>query len=373
MQAFFKRCAAVATIVVVAVIAGAPPTLGQGGPPTIVRVDATRMEQAEQSMPVIGRLVAKRAGDVAARSEGLVESLLADVGDRVEANAIVATLKRDLLTAERDRRAAETVAAESAVTAARAELGLRRQEFSRLERLKKSPAFSVGQFDDKSIEVQMARSMLAEAQGNLSQSRAQVQLAEIALEDAEIRAPYAGVVTRTHVEIGEYVQVGEPIIRLVDDSDLEIEADVPGIRQGALAPGVEVIAEVLDTRFPATVRAVLPEENQRTRTRIVRFVSDFDGVGNLAANQDVIVRIPVGSQSEVLTVHKDAVLHRGGRYEVFVAINGTATLRPVDIGEAIGTRFEVRDGLMEGDLVVVRGNERLFPGQPITVGNEPKG
>lgn len=65
-------------------------------------------------------------------------------------------------------------------------------------------------------------------------------------------------------------------------------------------------------------------------------------------------------------MHKDAVLNRGGSQLVYVAVDGIAEVRPVELGIAVGERFEVVSGLRPGDLVVVRGNERLRPGQPIT-------
>ncbi len=368
----FRRVLA-AVVILVGVCAGAS-LAATAEQPTVVRVDPVRTETAEQTIPVIGRLIANQAGDVAARADGLVEALSVDVGDRVAAGDVIARLNIDRLTAERDLRVAEAEAAAAAVTAAQAELDLRRQEYERLAGLRESPAFSLGQFDDKAREVQIARSRLAGARGNLARARAQAHLAEIALEDARIRAPYDGVVTYTHAEVGEYIDVGDPIVRLVDDSALEIEADVPGTRLNALTPGATVGAEIAGTRVTATVRAVLPEENPQTRTRVVRLVADLAADNDFAANQDVIIHVPLGRERDVLTVHKDAVLHRGGRYEVFVVgDDGTAQLRPVSIGDAIGTRFVVRDGLAEEDLVVVRGNERLYPGQPIAVGNPPQG
>ena len=74
--------------------------------------------------------------------------------------------------------------------------------------------------------------------------------------------------------------------------------------------------------------------------------------------------IPAGEIRDVLTVHKDAVMNRSGQM-VVLNDGGKATFRQVKLGEAVGVRFVVLDGLKEGDQVVVRGNERLRPGQAI--------
>ena len=117
----------------------------------------------------------------------------------------------------------------------------------------------------------------------------------------------------------------------------------------------------------ARVRAVVPAENTQTRTRKVRFVPEFPpGTKGLASNQSVTLQLPVGRNGNVVTVHKDAILNRKGDNLVFLVEDGKAVSRPVRLGEAVGSRFIVLGGLQPGDLVVVRGNERLIPGQAIS-------
>ena len=79
--------------------------------------------------------------------------------------------------------------------------------------------------------------------------------------------------------------------------------------------------------------------------------------------------MPLGPAREVLSVHKDAVTRRGEQSLVFVVEKEIAKMRPVQLGEAIGERFEVLGGLRAGDAVVVRGNERLQPNAKVRVGN----
>ena len=87
--------------------------------------------------------------------------------------------------------------------------------------------------------------------------------------------------------------------------------------------------------------------------------------GQLAGNQSVTISVPISGDQKVLSVHKDAVLNRRGNDMVFVVVDGAAHPRNIAIGDAVGGRFVIRNGLKLGDVVVVRGNERLFPGQPV--------
>ena len=84
------------------------------------------------------------------------------------------------------------------------------------------------------------------------------------------------------------------------------------------------------------------------------------------------VLIPVGGSRNAVTVSKDAITQRNGQNMVFVSNNGRAQPRAVTTGEATGNRLVVLSGLRAGDLVVVRGNERLRPGQRLVdVGGAP--
>ena len=118
--------------------------------------------------------------------------------------------------------------------------------------------------------------------------------------------------------------------------------------------------------MPASVRAVVPDESPLTRTRSVRFTINLSvQERNLAANQSVVLAIPLGKEHDVVSVHKDAVINRKGKNIVFVVKDGVANIRTIRLGESIGTRFVVLDGLQTGDIVVVRGNERLRSGQKV--------
>lgn len=337
-----------------------------------VGVDAVIREDASQTVPVIGRLVARNAGVVSALVQGVVAEMAVHVGDRVEAGDILAVLSPDSLKWARELRAAEVHSAQANVANARAQAKLRAQELKRLENLRKSSAFSPARLEDAQQELVKATSDAARAEADLVRARANLELADIDLANAHVKAPYAGVVSATHTSVGTYLTKGQPVATLVDDQSLEIEADVPADRVQGLTPGTPVGVTIGHAETVAQVRAQVPEENPLTRTRKVRFTlpagmfSAGVGVGaGAAANQSVAIAIPAGPKREVVSVHKDAVINKGGRRMVFIVEDGKANVRPVQLGEAVGGRFIVLGGLQPGDQVVVRGNERLTPGQSV--------
>ena len=109
---------------------------------------------------------------------------------------------------------------------------------------------------------------VAEAEAQNMSARAKLRMFELDLRYTLIRAPYNGVVTGRHTIAGAYLKEGQPVVTLVSDEDLEFEADVPSNRISGLVSGVEVDFELEDkTRHRARVRAVVPVEDPRTRTR----------------------------------------------------------------------------------------------------------
>jgi len=332
-------------------------------PPMQVGVDAVIHQPFKQTVPVIGRFVARQTGIVAARTSGPVAEVRVEVGDRVKAGDVIAVLVKDLLKWRHALQKAEVAQYAAAVKTRKATTKLRRQELTRIE----TAAFPPARRDAKRQEVAVAESQAAEAEAKLGGARANMKITETNLSYAVVRAPYPGVVTKRHIEAGAYVKIGEPLVTLVNDTRLEIEAEVPAIRTAGLTPSTQVDAFINGTtRITARVRAVVPNENPQTRTRTVRFVPELPaGMKGLAGNQSVTLHLPAGTDGIVVTVHKDAVLSRKGKNLVYLAEDAKAALRSVRLGEAIGTRFIVLGGLLPGDLVVVRGNERLQPGQAI--------
>ena len=334
-----------------------------------VLVDSVDERAIDQTVPVLGRLVARQAGVVAVRVAERVVAIDVQVGDRVERGDILARLSDDRLESERRLWAAAVEGAKATVVRNRSFLTKARQAFSRHEQLEGSTAYRQDRAEDAARDVDVARAELARSEAELAAATARLGLVETALADATIRAPYDGVVTVEHLAAGAYARVGDPIVTLMNDSDVEIEADVPVDRLPALPPGTSVEAEVQNGGdIVVTVRAVVPEENPRTRTRAVRFTVEAGALDyTIAANQSVLLHIPIGGSRKVLTVSKDAIVRIGERSQVFVVIDGKALAKTVQLGESVGSRYQVLQGLLGGDTVVVRGNESLRSGQPVRV------
>ncbi|MGO1118553.1 efflux RND transporter periplasmic adaptor subunit [Rhodovibrionaceae bacterium A322] len=343
-----------------------------------VVVDEVRMAPLLQTTPVIGRLVAQDGGEVAARISGAVEKVYVSIGQEVAEGEVLALIDDAVIAARRDLAEAKQSAAEAAVRSRRAGLKIVRQELERIKGLKSSAAFSQARFEDQQATVAKAEAELIEVEHILTQAKAELDLAELNLFYTEVRSSYPGIITRKHTSSGAYVNVGDPVVSMVSNSDLEIEADMPFKLLRGVRTGTELQLQLADgSRHSASVRAIVPDENPLTRTRAVRFTPNFEATSmGLAPGQSATLQVPVGSSREVLTVAKDAVVPQTDGSIVFVAEaqknDEGATVykaapRKVQLGDALGDRFEVLSGLTNGDQAVIRGNERLRPGAALNI------
>lgn len=334
---------------------------------TTVGVDKVTMRVMNQIMPVSARLVARQSGVVAARINAPIEEVLVEIGDSVLNNQVLVRLDAARLLHQKELSTAELERANAALTTAQAQLNIVNQELKRLKRLKKSVAFNQARFDDKRLEVIKAQSGVVETEAAVRKAKADLALAQLDLNYSEIKAPYPGTITQRHVDRGAYVSVGQTVMTLTNTDNLEIEADISTDQIIALPPGTTITTLVNGTaRLKANVRAIVPEENPLTRTRAVRFTPDFDVKKyRLASNQTLSLEIPLGINKQILSVSKDAILDKKGNKMVFVVHEGKAVITAVKLGHASGSYFHVKSGLKEGDLVVIRGNERLRPNQAV--------
>ncbi|MDE0850783.1 efflux RND transporter periplasmic adaptor subunit [Yoonia sp.] len=337
------------------------------GRPAAVGVQAVETSVLSETVPVFAGVVTARSGAVAGRIAGYVESVQVLAGDTVAQGDLLVELNRELLTIRVDQSQAQIAEAQAGTVTAKARLDRSQIVFDRIEALRSTSAFSQGRFDDGQADLLEARSQLVEAQARETSAETRLAETQYQLERSQITAPFSGVILEVSTIPGAFIQAGTPVVRMLDTSAFEVRADVPARYVGSLMPGVEVAAQTEDgTVLTLSLRAVLPIEDPSTRTRAVLLTSTGNEGGSLVAvGQSLTVDIPIGAPREVLSVPKDALVQAPVGWTVYVVADDKAQPRNVTIGVALGNRYEVLDGLQPGDLVVVRGNERLRPGQDL--------
>ena len=347
-------------------------TVSQEKPAAVaVHVDAVVRSTTSQAVATIGRLVARQQGYVANRIAGTILEVHVEVGDAVNTGDIIALLDAEPLQIQVELAQGKLARSDAELATSRARLKLARQERDRLKKLQTTATTSKASYEDAMQNVLISEAKIEESRAAVQAQTTALKLAQLNLTYARIKAPFSGVITNRLVEIGTYVRTGDNLMKLVSAKSLEIESEVPSKYIDGLTPGDQLSAKLGSYNFKIIIRSIIPEENHLSRTRAVRFIPQWpDDIRQLAVNQSVSVAIPVGKSRQVISVHKDAVLKIRGSDTVYIVENDVAIPRQVVLGEAIGSRFEVKEGLKEGDLVVIRGNERLRPNTAVIMANK---
>lgn len=350
-----------------AMLVALPQTLAAQGGPAAVGVQEVETRVLSETVPVFAEVSTSREGSIAGRIAGNIERVNVLAGDRVQEGDVMVELSRELLAIRVAQSQAQIAEAQAGTDTARARLDQARIIFDRTAALRDTSAFSQGRFDDLQADLFQARSQLAEAQAREISAQAGLAETQYQLDRTSITAPFSGVVLEVSTIPGAFIQAGTPVVRLLDTSSFEVKANIPARYVDTLTKGDEVTADTeTGVQINLSLRAVLPVENPSTRTRTALFTTLDDMEPNLVAvGQSLTVNVPVGAAREVLSVPKDALVQARGGWTVYVAADGKAEPRTVSIGVPLGDRYEVLGGLAAGDLVVVRGNERLRPGQDI--------
>lgn len=191
----------------------------------------------------------------------------------------------------------------------------------------------------------------------------------------EVKAPASGRVLSVSAESEQVMQPGAPLMQIGDPADLEVEVDVLSsdavrIRQGAPAivrdwGGAPLRAEVARVDPVATTRvSALGIEEQRTGV-LLRLLDGPESRPGLGHGYRVTASIVVWEGRGLVTVPLGALFRSGQDWSVFVADNGTARLRIVEIGQRNADLAEVVSGLAAGETVILHPGDTVVDGRAI--------
>lgn len=285
-----------------------------------------------------GTIVGRRESVIAAETGGQVMQLLVNVGDVVRAGSPLVRLDDELLELE---------AARAQIAYDKAKL-----DFERVEKL----------YNQKSI----SDSELEGARLGMKAAEVQYRMSKKTFEDATIRAPFAGTVAAKFTEVGQMIERGQPVAQLVDVSNLKLTVDVSenDIDDVLIGAPVDILVEALGESYAGTVTAVGSRALNSSRT----FPVEIEVPGNDRLRSGMFARatVTLGVEDNSLLLPRAATLPDVGRTVVFLAKGDKAEKKAVKIIGSDGDRVAV-NGIMEGDTVIVTGNQMLSQGSKISL------
>lgn len=335
-------------------LAAVAPALGQDGmpafPPARVEVATAEVRDMAPVVDVTGTVVSLNDSRIAAEVTGVL-TWLADVGDKVDRGDVIARIDPRLIKVEVARAEANVARLES-------DYNYRSRQLERTRDLAAKNNASATLLDESIALRDQAQHQLADARATLERVRGD-------LARTEIRAAFAGHVTERLASVGEYIDVGEDVVRLVDTRRIEIALPASISVSRFVEPGVTVSVRNGETIREHVVRTVVPVGDVVSRMVEIRLEADDS---DWLVGTPVQVSLPSDTAVTTVAVPRDALVERGGRTFIYrVSDEGAAEQVAPEIRAVIGLWVGVAGGISEGDRIIVRGAERLMPGQPVDV------
>jgi RND family efflux transporter MFP subunit len=361
-----------------------------------VKTDAVREESVRRTLEVVGTLAAEDQVTVSSEVEGVVRRVLADLGDRVTSGQPLVELDREKLQYNLDQqraahaRALTRYGAPNAddlpqvedtpdVRRAAAELEQARQAFDRAAALNKRQLIAQQALDDADTAVRLKRAAYDTAlqevknlRTDIDASAAAMKLAERALRDTSIRAPFDGYVQQRMVSLGELVKAQMPVMSVVRVDPLKLRSEIPE----RMAPWVKVgqpltlrVDAYPDRSFSATVSRISPAVTTETRTFAFEALAP-NSEALLKPGTFARVRLETSLVEQVKTIPYAAMQYRYGVYRAFAAEGDRLEARELKTGDRVGDRMEILDGLDTADRVAVTDVDTLTDGMKIAVEGE---
>ncbi len=331
-----------------------------------------------------GYVTPRRRATIAAKITGRVTGVFFDEGTHVREGQLLSTLddsdaKRALDSAKADRDSAQAAIADFQVQLRNAEIIL-----GRAEKLQKAGVQTQEALDNASTAADSLKAKIDLAKRQVVGAEARISVAQQAVDNCTIRAPFEGIVVSKDAQVGEMVSpisagggfTRTGIATIVDMNSNEIEVDVNETYIARVEPGQPVTA-ILDAypdwEIPSRVRTIIPSADRQKATVKVRisFVKldprILPDMGIKVTFLGREVETKKGELAPSALVPKDAVREENGKKIVFLLKNDHVERRAVTTGGMRGDVAEILAGLAAGDTVVVKGPENLRDGQAVEI------
>jgi RND family efflux transporter MFP subunit len=257
------------------------------------------------------------------------------------------------------------------VRQARAALERARYDFLAYEQLVAHGDISKQQFDTARRAFEQAEARYQAAVENarnllavVEEKRAALALSRKNLADAEVVSPIAGAVKAKHASRGEYLQMGAPVVTIVQVNPLRLKLDVPEAFAPRIKSGQPVTVEVDSfpgREFQAVIKRINPSLDEKNRSLIAE--AEVKNIGGLL-RPGMFARAGVvsDSASTALMVPERAVISLAGVNKLFVVDGGRAIERPVKLGVRDGDMVEIVEGVRPGERVITTNTDKLQDG-----------
>jgi len=337
--------------------------------------------ESQAKLTSTGYVVPQRISRVGAKTPGRIKVMHVREGERVTPGMVLAELEGADLRAALHTAQARVLTARAQVQTAKAELADATQKAKRERKLATQGVGAAAAAEDLEARVLPAQKQVSAAEAAVKAAEAEVTAIEVNLDYLTVISPIGGVVTNKPSQVGELVGIqAASLVEITDFDSLMIETDVPEGRLHLITaktedhPGdpCEITLDAFPTeRYLGSVVEVAPKVNRAKATVTVKVAFDEPNaraLPDMAARVTFLSERPDKDQMNEparVIVPEVALTERDGNPVVFVLENGTAKMELVELGDQVGTGYELRKGPPAGAVVVREPSSALFDGQKV--------
>ena len=331
---------------------------------TVSYVTVTPQAEFSTNRVYAGTSRAARRAELGFKRGGEVATVMVDLGDSVAAGQLLAQLDTRALASDLRRAESEEVLAKANRRSASAQTELAANTERRVRALRANGNVSQQAFDEAHLQYRVSRAQLEVAQASLGRAQAAVEAMEVALSEAEIRAPFGGVIQARHVDEGSQIGPGSPALSLVETSKREAHIGIPESAVTSLTVGDAYTIIWQNVSASAQLRSLLPEVNPNTRTVTAVFTVADQRIP-LGAVVELSLRQRVPGNGFWVPIDALTAMDRGLWGVFIIDAENIVQQRLVEIVHNEGDRAFVRGLLSTSDRVVATGTQRIVAGQRV--------
>lgn len=323
-------------------------------PPARVKTTPLESTLAAPTQSFVGTLYFDRISQLSAEVSGRADEVLFREGDHVKKGQILVQLNTDFIDKE-------LMQIQSMIDLTQAKLDHNKKDLARYQQLLEQQATSATAYDQLFYTV-------AEIKAQKASYIAELESTQIKKEKSVIRAPFNGRILEKNIDIGNWATTGSPVARIGALSDIFIQVPT----SETLLP-FSTIGQQVDVWLPATnqhlkgvhkgFRPVVDAQTKNifSRIQLEEMTLPFE-------NMSAEVSLATNTESEQLLVPRDALVTFNGQKFVYSINEGKAAIIPIEIVSFSGDRAAIKSPHIQAGMpIVIEGNERLRPDQPVTV------
>ncbi len=344
-----------------------------GNRATLVEVIEAKKTKLYSLVPSYGRIISLEPYSIISKINEEVKKIYVLEGTNVLKGQKLIELENKNIKRLIARYEAEILYSKDNLKFLNEELAIINDKLKRFLNLKENKVISNDLFDDLRIKKINLNKKVSKIEFDLKKLFYLLLSSKDDLNNTVIKSPINGNLIKLNVKLGSVLNKGVNIGSILDPQNNEIETSIRSDLASKLQPEFPVQIIVNDKILNSQIRAIIASENIKTGSRLlkIKIPKSLPMEFNFP-NKRIQLRVPINDGKSRIIIPKDGLIADGIEKLVYIVEKNKVKRKKVIIGQSFKDQIEIKLGVNEGDLVVVKGNENIRPNQSVKIKKNKK-